>query len=240
MVDMYNNIVETGKYPEEINLGILIPLQKPCKTDNLRPISNLVRKILSIIMLNRINNKLDKEISCSQTAYRDGRSTTENVYVCKTLVEKALVSNNFDCHLLFLDMNKAFDSVKRNLLLEDLKQVVSSDELHILSLLIQDVNIRVRNGSELGSKFETNLGIPQGDCLSPILFTFFLVNSLKEQNETSSTAKDCNCLTKQPSKDLNTAQQFADDLNYISSSLSKINDKKECHRKVKKEKSYNK
>ena len=52
-----------------------------------------------------------------------------------------------------------------------------------MKVLIGDVNLQVRNDNKLGNKFKSNVGVPQGDCLSPILFTFYLANSLKENSE---------------------------------------------------------
>ena len=54
MADIYNHVAKTGNYPEELKLGILIPLQKPGKlkgkTENIRPIIllHLIRKLFHI------------------------------------------------------------------------------------------------------------------------------------------------------------------------------------------------
>ena len=114
-------------------------------------------------------------------------------------------------------MSKAFDSVKRTILLDDLKQIVEADELYVLKILIEDVTLQVRNSNKLGNKFETNIGIPQGDCLSPILFTFYLANSLKDQQDC-----DNNLLTEHnysnKHKILNIEEQFADDIGWATTS----------------------
>ena len=115
-------MAETGKYLSEIKDGLLIPLQKPGKEkgkiENLRPVIllNIIRKILAIIMLERLFDRFDKEISISQSAYRPGRSTTENVFALKMLCEKAVISQNYETNILLLDMSKAFDNVNRDAL----------------------------------------------------------------------------------------------------------------------------
>ena len=64
--------------------GTLTPLQKPGKprgpTENLRPIIlfSLLRKILSIYLLNRTKERINNVIPVTQAAYRQGRSTTEH------------------------------------------------------------------------------------------------------------------------------------------------------------------
>ena len=72
---------------DEINIGKsnLIPLQKTNKKKeplkNLRPINLLKtsRKILSIITLHRIQEKVKQYLSASQAAYRPKRSTGDIV-----------------------------------------------------------------------------------------------------------------------------------------------------------------
>jgi len=126
---------------------------------------------------------LDKDIPISQTAYRKGRSTTENVFTFKILAEKAIIEDNAEIHLRLLDMSKAFDNVSRENLMKDLKEILQDDELHMVKLLVTQVNLQVRNNNTIGEKFKTSKGIPQGDCLSPMLFIFYLEKTLKENNE---------------------------------------------------------
>ena len=85
-----------------------------------------------------------------------------------------MTSSKFNIYLLLLDMRKAFDTVSRGKLLTDLQEILEPDELHMMSLLIKDVNLRVKVGSEKGENIKTEIGIAQGDCLSAILFIFYL------------------------------------------------------------------
>lgn len=187
IAEIYNEIAKTGQVPEEITDGILVPLQKPGKKkgppSNLRPVILLttLRKILAIIMIKRIQDKLETKIPLSQAAYRAGRNTTEHVFACKILAEKAVISKNYQVTLLLLDMSKAFDRVNREDLLDQLEKILEEDELNILKILITDVRLQVRIGNELGEKIVTDIGVPQGDCLSPILFTLYLANAMTER-----------------------------------------------------------
>ena len=83
--DLFNSIAETGIVPEDLQSGYLIPLCKLGKkkgiVENLRPVIllNIIRKVLAMIMLNRILIRIDNQIPISQSAYRKGRGATENV-----------------------------------------------------------------------------------------------------------------------------------------------------------------
>ena len=141
LADIYNNILETGEHPPELTLSIITPLQKPGKSkgsvQNLRSITllSVIRKFLVVCMKKRIVNKLDAEIPPSQAAYRTGRSTIGHVFAAKVLVEKVIPLANYPIHLLMLDMSKAFDTVNRSTVMQELAKVLDPDKLHIINVL---------------------------------------------------------------------------------------------------------
>ena len=141
LADIYNNISETGENPPELTLVIITPIQKPGKVkgpaQNLLPITflSMIRKVLAVCIKKCIVDKVDAEIPPSQAAYRAGRSTTERVFAAKVLVEKTITSANYPIHLLMLDMSKAFDTVNRSTLMQELAKVLNPDKLHIINVL---------------------------------------------------------------------------------------------------------
>ena len=48
-------------------------------------------------------------------------------------------------------------------------------------ILLKDVQFQVIAGSELSEPILTNIREPQGDCLSALLFTFYLAKSLEDK-----------------------------------------------------------
>ena len=79
----------------ELVLGSLRPLQKQGKTqgptENLRPIIllSVLRKILTICLIDRIWDRLKQHIPSDQAAYQPGRGTTEQVFANKTASRKS-------------------------------------------------------------------------------------------------------------------------------------------------------
>ena len=242
-----NETAETGECPSEIRTGILRPLPKsdkpPGPPANLRPIIllSVLRKILAICLIRRCWDRLSTEIPLEQAAYQPGRSTTEQVFAVKVLAEKAITSSDFNIYLLLLDMSKAFDTVNREMLLDDLSSILQEDEMHLFHLLINDVNIYVKvNDCISDQPIETNTGICQGDCLSAVLFIYYLAKSLSTRTEISEHSYNTpaeeeirppileeHSYAKYTQKEVGIAPKYADDITWAINSINKINQIKE-------------
>ena len=184
ITEIINHMAETGEHPKEIKHGILTPLQKPGKKcgpcTNLRPIIllSMLRKILAICILERIIDRIIQNLPNSQAAYQPKRSMTEQIFTLKLLIENAIASQNYHLWILLMDMSKAFDTVKRKILLDDLRNIVEADELHLCKLLTEDVQFSIKVERETSEAFTTKKGIAQGDCLSAIFFILYLSKAL--------------------------------------------------------------
>ena len=145
---------------------------------------SILRKILAVCLMKLRNPRIDKELPPSQAAYRKGRSTTEHVFATKLIIERTITSKNETFYLPMYDMSKAFDSINRTTLIQDLN-VIDKDELHFMKMLL-DVNLAVKCNNHIGGGgefFHTDQRTPQGDWASATEFIFYLARSLqfKEQ-----------------------------------------------------------
>ena len=96
------------------------------------------------------------------------------------LTEKAITTIGYEINLLSLDMSKAFDTIKRDLLIEDLKEVLNNDKIHLIALLFENVELSIKLENLLESDFKTNIWSPQGDGAPALFFITYLVEkSLK-------------------------------------------------------------
>ena len=170
IADIYNNVAATGKHPNEITHG-----KSKGPTSNLQPIIilSVLRKILAVCVMKRINSRLDSAMPISQAAYRKNRSTTEHVFATKLIIERTISSADETVYLLLLDMSKAFDSIQRNTLIEDLKNVLNQDELHLIRILL-DVKISAKHFSTF-QHFSARTQIVQ----APVSSLFTYLNHLK-------------------------------------------------------------
>ena len=183
IADIFNRQVQGT---EDIHLGrtIIVLTQnagnkKTCS--NLRPISllNNTRKAFSLVILLRIQPKVDAFLSHNQGGFRKKRSCADAVWAHRWIAA-ACERYRKMVFILGIDLSKAFDTIKRSTLLTSLQNVVNNDELRLIAALLTDTTSAIRSGNFVGPYFSTNLGVPQGDSLSPILFVIFLEVTLRD------------------------------------------------------------
>ena len=189
IASILNRIFE--EHVETINVGksILQPIPKPGKTEgpkkNLRPINllNVIRKVLSLITLKRINEATNNHIQHSQAAYRANRSTTDVVWAHRFICAKVQLYKDIEVNVLGIDMSSAFDTIKRKNLIDELKLILHEDELRMCRLLLSNTTIMIKFGSNEPETVETNVGSPQGDAISGQFFNIEFENALSPLRE---------------------------------------------------------
>ena len=85
------------------------------------------------------------------------------------------ISKGFDKYRVGIDMSKAIDNVDRNKLIDILRsRKIPEEKITLTKKLLTNTTLEVKVGKKLGEKFQTKKGVPQGDGLSPRLFTVYL------------------------------------------------------------------
>ena len=189
---LLNNMFETNTYYESLGMGYLNVINKPNKPytiENTRPITavSTKRKILSHILLNRIYDRVEAYLSAGQSGFRIGRSTADIVFAKRIEIDIAnKYKESFLCSSL--DIQKAFDSIDRNLLIQIFEETIcppNSDESRILRVLLSNTKVVPIIKGFKGKTIRTTVGVPQGDPLSPILFAIYSEYILKKFNSQS-------------------------------------------------------
>ena len=114
---------------------------------------------------------------------------------------------------------------------DDFNKIFEPDVLHLISLLLVDVQIQVKHKNKLGNTFTPNIGSPQGDCASPIWFIYYLHKALQSNQVESPrditidvshdhtyTKSDKHKITPKGQKAYLIDQQYADDASWITTS----------------------
>ena len=124
-------------------------------------------KIMLYIILERIKEKVERELAEKQAGFRPGGGTGDMLCAIQILIEKLIETRN-EAYIIFIDYSKAFDSVNHSELFTYLSQM--GFPMHIVRLiqaLYTDQEAKIRwNGSHTDS-FKIGKGVRQGCILSP-------------------------------------------------------------------------
>ena len=219
--NIFNDALEHHE-PLGLGKGVLILIQKPGKPKgpltSVRPIVLLttLRKTLSLVVLSRIAPKVDDYLSPSQSGFRRGRSTADVLFGYRWLSAKAQ-RQRVSIEFLGIDLSRAFDTIRRDKLLDTLQTFLGESEMRMIRLLLADTSLEPRLSTGDCHAFATSIGTPQGDSLSPVLFTVYLEAALRDLRSR---------LPTRPLADANLPLdvEYADDTDFISTSRLFLDD----------------
>lgn len=185
---LINSSFDKGIFPDLFKTTSIKPVHKKGDHNitNFRPIAlcSSFSKLFEYALLNRMEDFINKFnlLSSSQHGFRTGKSTISALLDIHNSILRGI--ENKLCPIgVLCDMKKAFDCVQHRLLLDKLDSLgfrgnISSWIASYLSDRIQFVEVGVVN---LGMKYKirssplpSNIGVPQGSVLGPILFSLFI------------------------------------------------------------------
>ena len=124
LTECFNEIFKSGSYPDTWTRAVIVPIHKKGDTgaaDNYRGISllSLLGKCYTTILNKRSYEWLEdnNKIAETQAGFRKGYSTTDHVFTLYAITQKYLSRPGGKLYVAFIDLRKAFDSVRRDTLL---------------------------------------------------------------------------------------------------------------------------
>ena len=175
----FNVILESGHVPEIWCTGIIVPLYKGKgdrdNADNFRGITLL--SCLGKLFTSTINTRLSKFIELAgvmgeeQAGFRSGYSTEDHIFTLHMLIEHYKEQEK-RLYCAFVDYRKAFDYVHRPSLWR--KVINSGISGRILRAVVDIYNQAKSALRSYPDAFRCNVGVRQGENLSPLLFALYL------------------------------------------------------------------
>ena len=177
---LFNMSLSLGIFPRKWAIGYINILPKggdQSDPSNWRPITQtcIPAKIFEKIVQYRFMAHLNDNniLSNSQYGFRKNRSTQQAIFELHKDLNLHL-NNNEIIGLLFLDISKAFDSLDHETLLGKLGNIgLSNNSLKWFRSYLDRRQI-VRYNGQISQACIFKNGIPQGSCLGPTLFIFYI------------------------------------------------------------------
>ena len=178
---LFNKIFDIGYFPESWGDGFIVPLHKKGSTDNVENYRGItLLSIVSKLFSNILNLRLDKWAEDyhvyveAQAGFRKGMGTIDNIFILHSLISHC-VNEKKMLFSAFIDFKKAFDFVVRDVLWYKLIQMgVRGKILNIIQSMYNNIKSRVKFDNIVSEEFSSFLGVRQGECLSPFLFSMYL------------------------------------------------------------------
>ena len=148
------------------------------EVSNYRPITliSCISKLLTKILAQSLGDLTAKEdiIWAEQNGFWSARTCSENIFILNPVLEmnknKKLLS-----HVMFIDLQEAYDRVDRNILRAKLKQLnVSTKFINFLSNYYFLDNISTASSGKRTRKQYQKRGLRQGCNLSSVLFIIYM------------------------------------------------------------------
>ena len=225
LIDVYNSSCDNITLPISQNHSIISLIYKKGDISNLknyRPISitNIDYKIVAFVLANRLHKIMNKIISTEQTGFIRKRFIGQNIRLIQDIIHISKFHHNAGI-ILFLDFEKAFDSIEWNFIFLTLKRMNFGENfINWIKTLYSNPTASIKNNGWKSRNFNLYRGVKQGCPISALLFTI-AVEILASRIKQSKNLKGYNMRKYDKSKEIRISQ-YADDTQIFLSDEKQI------------------
>jgi Reverse transcriptase (RNA-dependent DNA polymerase) len=119
-------------------------------------------------------------VSKNQFGFMPWRSTMEAIFLIRQLMERHREQEK-DLHMIFIDLEKAYDKIPRNIMWWTLKRkLVPTKYVTLIKDVYTNVVTYVRACDGKSDTFPIKIGLHQGSVLSPYIFALVMDEIIKD------------------------------------------------------------
>jgi hypothetical protein len=183
----------------------------------------VISNVFTCTILDRISDILETGIRNKQAGFRPNRSCIDQIKTLRIIIKQSLEFQS-PLHLLFVDYQKAFDSVDRRWIWKALEERgLPNKFIKLIQEGYNQFSCRILHNGQLTTPFETKSGMRQGYLLSLLLFLLVLDKVLPASLD--GKARDIRWKLTETLEDLD----YADDIYLLTHELS-VEVKSHCYR----------
>lgn len=208
---LFNKIKNGDPMPRSFRESFLLPFYKgkgdSRKCGNYRAVKLMshTMKIWERIISNRISPIILPKIHANQCGFVPEKSTSDAIQAMRILIEKFRDAVE-DLHIIFIDLEKAFDRVPRDLIWSALRNHgVPEKYVKLIKDMYHEATTKIKCPAGISNSFPVKVGVHQGSVMSPLLFNTVI-----------------NYLTCDITDELLLSVLFADDVGLANNDITKL------------------
>ena len=133
-------------------------------------LTSVPSKVFGRVLIDRFGQGVDSKLRDEQAGFRRGRSTVEQIFVLRNIVEQ-VVEWQSTLYITFVDFEKPFDSVHQESLWKIMVSYgTPSKIIKMVQILYADSECAVLDEGEESEWFKVKPGVKQGDVMSGFIF----------------------------------------------------------------------
>jgi hypothetical protein len=219
LTKLFNNIYRSNKMHEEWRRNILVPIYKnkgdiqSCTSYRGIKLMSHTMKLWERVIEHRLRGTT--RVSTNQFGFMPGRSTIEAIFSIRQVMERFREQKK-DLHMVFIDLEKAYDRIPRNVMWWALdKHKVPTKYVTLIKDMYNNAVTSVRTNDGNTDYFPIKIGLHQGLALSPYLFALVMDE-----------------VTRDIQGNIPWCMLFADDVVLVDESQTEVNRKLELWRQT--------
>jgi len=116
-------------------------------------------------MFKELTTYTEDLLSQEQNGFRRNKSTTDNIFIMRQILEKCY-EYNIEMHVLFIDFKQAFNSADRQKTIQILQELRIPNKLvRLIKMTLQNMEASVKIENLTSKPFSISSGVHQGEPL---------------------------------------------------------------------------